>query len=296
MLAKKDRIVVAGLLLTLLATPAWADADVDETVKAGDKGVVLVENIAGHVEIVGWDRDEVRVKGVLSGDAEKVVVDGGKKVRIKVKYPRRSKNLTGGADLVINVPNGSSVGIECISAGIEISGVTGSIDAESISGTVVVSGRCEEVEAESISGNIKIDCDDAQIAAGSISGNIKASGSRSDVDVGSVSGNIELDFDLLLGLDLESVSGKAVVAADLDPNGNFDFEMHSGSLNLTLPADVGASFRVESFSGGIDNGFGQKSRRTSKYAPGRELEFSTGDGDARVRIDMFSGDVIIHKK
>jgi len=163
-------IMAVGLLVALLTVPALADQEVSETVKAKSNGVVLVENIAGSIEVIGWDRDEVKVEGRLTGDVEKVEVDGGKKVTIEVKYPRNMKNMTGGADLVIHVPAGSRVDIECISAWIDVQGVTGTVDAESISGAVTIKGDCEEIEAESISGSITVDSEAREISVGSISG------------------------------------------------------------------------------------------------------------------------------
>jgi len=59
--------------------------------------------------------------------------------------------------------------------------------------------------------------------------------------------------------------------------------------------DVDAEFQIETFSGGIDNAFGQKSRKTSKYTPNRELEFTNGNGSAQVEIESFSADVILKK-
>jgi len=289
------KILVAGLMVALLAVPAVADEGVSKTVKAKANGLVLIENIAGSIEVIGWDRNEVKVEGTLTGDAQEVVIDDGKKTRIQVKYPRRIKNLKGGADLVIHVPAGSRVDIECISAVIEVRDVTGAVEAESISGDVDISGDCKAVEAESISGNVLVKSSARKISAESISGRIRVFGETAKVNAESVSGSIELTFDRFLAANVESVAGDATVEGDLDSDGRFSFEMHSGTLELILPADVDAEFQIETFSGGIDNGFGQKAHKTSKYAPGRELEFSNGSGEARVEIDTFSGDVIISK-
>ena len=123
-----------------------------------------------------------------------------------------------------------------------------------------------------------------------------ARGGEAEVEAETVSGSIVLEFERFLNLSVEPVSGGAEVSGDLAADGEFSFELHSGTLELTVPGDVSAEFRVATFSGGIDNGFGQKSRKTSKYTPGRELEFSNNGGEARVRIDTFSGDVVINRK
>ncbi len=291
-----NSIMVVGLLFTLLAMPVVADEDVNQTVDAKSNSLVLVENIAGSIEIIGWDRDEIKVEGTLRGDAEKVIVEGGKKAKIKVKYPRKQRNLKGGADLVIHVPSGGRVSVECISADISVEGVTGKVSAESISGSVDITGDCEEVDIESISGRVTVNSSASEISMNSISGKIIATGAVAEVRAESVNGTVDLTFDKFLALSAGSVSGDASISGDLDADGSFKIELHSGTLELTVPADIDADFQIVTFSGGIDNGFGQKSHKTSKYAPGRELEFTNGSGDARVQIDTFSGDVIIRKK
>ena len=52
-------------------------------------------------------------------------------------------------------------------------------------------------------------------------------------------------------------------------------------------------FEVETFSGRIKNAFGPEAERTSEYAPGQELRFTTGGGDASVEVESFSGTVEI---
>jgi len=287
----------ATLLVMALAAPVVAaDREVKESGPASAHGMVLIENVSGSVVVVGWDRDEVSVEGTLSGDIKELEFQTGKKkTRIEVVWPKKQKNVKGEANLVVKVPAGCQLEVECISAYIEVSEVTGSVDASSISGDVTITGKCEELEAESISGDVFIKGGASEIEIGSISGKVKAAGSVSEVDAQTVSGSIDLDFDKFLNLNVESLAGDATVKGDLDSEGSFSLDLHSGDLTLTVPGGVSADFEIETFSGEIDNAFGQKSRKTSKYAPGRELEFTTGGGDARVRINTFSGDVVIRK-
>lgn len=289
--------LLTGLLVLTLAAPAaLADTDVNESGPAAADGIVMIENISGSIVVIGWDKAEISMTGTLTGDVKEVEFKTGKKKsRIKVIYPKNRKNIKGGADLVIKVPRNSRLEVECISAPIEISEVTGMVDASSISGDVTVTGECEALEAESISGDVYVKGGGREVEIASISGKVKASGKSSEVDAQTVSGSIDLDFDTFLNLNVESVAGGATVKGDLDEGGSFSFDLHSGDLYLTVPGGVSADFEIETFSGDIDNGFGQKSRKTSKYAPGRELEFTTGGGDARVRINTFSGDVVIKK-
>lgn len=289
--------LLTGVLVLAVAAPVVAaDREVKESGPASAEGMVMIENVSGSVTVVGWDKNEISLEGTLSGDIEELEFEtGSKKSRIKVVWPKKNKNVKGEAHLVINVPAGSHLEVEGVSAWVEVSEVTGTVEAESVSGDVTVTGECEELEAESISGDVYVEGGAPEVEISSISGKVKATGKVSEVDAQTVSGSIVLDFESFLGLNVESVAGYAKVKGDLDGDGSFNLDLHSGDLILAVPASVSADFEVETFSGEIDNAFGQKSRKTSKYAPGRELEFTTGGGDARVRINTFSGDVVIKK-
>jgi len=292
----KSLAVLVAVLALALALPAAADQEIKESGPASADGTVMIENVSGSVVITGWDKNEISMEATISGDIQEIEFKTGeKKSWIKVEWPKK-KNVKGEANLVIKVPAGSHLEVECVSADIEISQVTGSVEAASVSGDVTVTGQCRKIEAESISGDVVLEGGAAEIDVSSISGMLKARGKVSEVEASTVSGDIDLEFDKFLNLGLESVAGNATVTGDLDGDGSFSFDLHSGELELTVPANVSADFEIETFSGEIDNAFGQKSRKTSKYAPGRELEFSNGGGDARVRINTFSGDVVIRHK
>jgi len=79
----------------------------------------------------------------------------------------------------------------------------------------------------------------------------------------------------------------------LMPNARVEMETVSGEIKFTMKPPVNAEFDMESFSGDIDNCFGQKARDKSRYGPGSELSFTQGSGGARVSINSLSGDITI---
>jgi DUF4097 and DUF4098 domain-containing protein YvlB len=283
--------------LVLVAAVALAgERTVDERANADADGTVVIENISGSIVVEGWDKNEVHVTGTLGEDVEELEFKAsGRKTRVEVKYPRKTKNIDEGADLVIKVPAGSRVEVECVSAPVTVTGVRGEIYASSISGDVEVSGRCEAVTAETISGEVRVDVDAPRVSAESISGTVSAKGKVAEVTAGVVSGEIDLVFEQYTDLEVEAVSGTITVSGDLAKGAKIDIEVHSGDITLEVPGSVSAEFRIDTFSGDIDNDFGHEANKTSKYTPGKELEFTVGDGGARVRINTFSGDVVIRK-
>lgn len=288
-------LIVAALALT--ASMAMAGEPVERRGKASSKGTVYIDNMVGSIEVIGWDKNEVHLEGTLGRDVEELEFETGKKKTvIEVNYPRKSSNISDGAELVIHVPKGSRVMVEGISAEVMVSKVEGAIEAESISGNVTVTGGKEKVEAESISGTVRVETRAREIMAESISGRVMVVGDKAEIEAATVSGSIELECDVFLEVSVETVSGTITAAGDLHPDGDFSFDAVNGSITLIVPGDVSAVFEVTTFNGGIDNDFGQKAHRTSRYAPGRELEFTNGDGDAQVEINSFNGDVRIKKQ
>jgi DUF4097 and DUF4098 domain-containing protein YvlB len=93
-----------------------------------------------------------------------------------------------------------------------------------------------------------------------------------------------------------SVSGDVEFTGSVASDGSFRFESHNGDVVLNLPAKTSAEFEVSTFNGDIVNEHGPEARRSSRYGPGRELNFTAGSGDARVDISTFNGDIRILKK
>jgi hypothetical protein len=90
---------------------------------------------------------------------------------------------------------------------------------------------------------------------------------------------------------VSSVSGEISVQAELTPTARVEMGSVSGTVTLRIKPPVNADFDIESFSGDIENCFGQKARDTSKYTPGSELNFTLGNGGARVEIETLSGEI-----
>lgn len=295
---KEGRIValLAALALGGAFPAAAAAEEIARSGPAPSDGTVAIENIAGSIEVTGWDREEIDLKGTFGEDVEELEFSTGKKSVIKVVYPKHAKNIDDGADLTIKVPAGSRLEIDGISCPIGVSGVDGKVFVSSISGEVRITGDPQAIDAESISGDLIVDGRCGQVSVQSISGQVTVAGGTAAVEASTVSGALVLQAEKFKELSVESVTGEAEITGALEAKGSFSFDLHSGDLVLTVPADVSADFAVETFSGDIVNDFGAQSRKVSTYTPGRELEFTTGQGEARVRINTFSGNVTIRKE
>jgi len=322
-------VPVAAILVAFAAiSPAGAQTPVDRTVATPATGTVHIENLSGEVHVVGWDRAEVRVTGMLGEGTERLDVEArGHDVRVEVVTPRNARNVRG-SELQIRVPARKDVRVRTTSADISLEGVTGSVDAQSTSGSVQVAGSPARVRAVSTSGGVAVDASTSTVEANSTSGAVRISGSaRESVQAGAISGHVDVLASApevmaksvsgeitvanasrrlaahtvsgsirvsggpLQYAAMESVSGDVEFNANLARDAAINAQSHSGSITLVLPAGLEARFQATTFSGEIQNDFGPSARPVSQYAPGRELEFITGSGGALVTAKSFSGQI-----
>ena len=271
---------------------------VDERRTVSAKPRVSIENVNGTVTVEGWDRKEVHVTGTIGSDVEEVEVDGTEdRLHIEVILPRHGRNLRSEADLLVKVPEGAEVTVDVVNCPIDVSKVDGALALESVNGDITVVGKPTRVSAQAVNGHIEITAPCTDTKAETVSGRILLNGVSGELVAGTVGGSVEVHgggkFE---SAECRSVSGDIDFEGDPEGTATFDFEAHSGDVTLHVSAGISAEFEISTFSGDIDNAFGQKPRRTSEYVPGRELSFTIGNGSARISISSFSGDVYVMKK
>jgi len=285
------------ILISLLATTAFAE-DVNRTVDAAKDGHVEVSNISGEITIEGWNQSKVEVTGTIGRDVKELIVErDGDEVLIKVKLPNRSSSASD-ADLRIKIPAGSSINVGTVSADIDVSDVNGEQSLHTVSGNVTTESRGEDVSAESVSGDVEVSGDnsDSEVEANTVSGDVMIRRVSGEVVGESVSGSVEVEGGSFDRADLNTVNGEVNFEGELRNDGRLSIETVNGSVDVEFVGAVSAKINIETFNGGIRNCFGPKAERTSKYAPGWELDFTEGDGEGRVDISTMNGRVTVCKK
>ncbi len=111
-----------------------------------------------------------------------------------------------------------------------------------------------------------------------------------------MSGDVRIGGGSVERLRVNAFSGDIEVEASPAKGASFVLDSHSGDITLRLPGDLDAKVAFNSFSGDVENEFGPGARSTSDYGPGRELEFTSGSGEASIRINTFSGDTRVLRK
>lgn len=308
-------VVASFSLLTLTSSTAYAndsdyDSDedappaashkVDETRPAKADGEVRIDNLAGTVKIHGWDKDQVHITGTLGSVVRRLEInsdDSGISIKVVLPHNVHSDECGECADLTIDVPAGSRVEASTVSADIEARGLTGAARLGTVSGTLVLESSAARVDVHSISGDVTVSgsAKNANITATSVSGGVHVTGVDGSLHAESVSGDVKVSDGHLTGAELSSTSGNLTFLGSLAKGGDYEFHNVSGDVELGLGSSTSAHFDVSSFSGDIDNSFGPRPNRVSKYSPGMELHFTNGSGDAQLSARTLSGDIRIHE-
>ncbi|MGB7492223.1 MAG: DUF4097 family beta strand repeat-containing protein, partial [Thermoanaerobaculia bacterium] len=220
------------MAIALAAGGVWAGESVDITKSASATPTVEIENLAGSVKIHGWDREEIKVTGVLGDDTDGLDFSGSNdnfdiEVEIPDSYGWRHRDLD--SDLEIWLPAGSSLAIETVSASIRVSGVNGRLELESVSGEVTVDGAPTSADVETVSGSIELSGSETLAVAESVSGKIELSGVAGRVEAATVSGSIRVEASDIEQGEFEAVSGSVRFTGALSPGARLSAESHSGS-------------------------------------------------------------------
>jgi hypothetical protein len=259
---------------------------------------VQIEIISGRIEIEGWDRNEVRVQ-VDGDETRRLDIEAGRKqVSIRSRgLGRRGFPWAGSdreVDVSVFVPVGSRIKARTMNGPIRAEGVGGVLNFNSANGDIEVKGSPSEARLETINASIELEGPASRVDARTVNGSIKLKGVSSEVSASTISGSIEVEADTLERADLKTLSGSIELATRLADRARANIKSFSGSIRLELPRDTSARFDIQSFSGGIRNELTTSSSSSGPRGGGQHLEFSTDEGDGRVKIESFSGGVEIH--
>ena len=268
---------------------------VDARRTASADALVEIENPAGSIKVVGWDRAEVAVTGRLGAGAEGLDFTGSEsRIHIGVDTERNPHSVF--SSLEVRVPARSRLHIESFAGSIAVSEVSGTVSAETVNGSITVGGQAREIQAESVNGSVEVAGASTHTHAESVNGSVTVSGASGDLDASTVNGRLEVTGGSFSRAHLETVSGSLSFQGALGSRATFEAETVSGPVTIALPAAVGADFSISTFSGSVDNAFGPAATRATRHTPEKELEFSTGGGGASVSIRTLSGPITIRKR
>lgn len=288
------RTLVAALLALSPAIGA-AQERVSRTRAAEADGVVHIDNPAGSIRVIGWDRAEVAVSGTVGAGGAGVSLRGDKRrTRVEVETAGNPHGVH--SDLEVRVPAGSAVNIESFGASISVSEVTGTVTAETVNGDIRVGDAPRGVRAESVNGGVSVSSRGGRVQAESVNGPVTVRGAGGEINASTVNGPLTVTGGTFQRGRLETVNGRVLFEAGLAAGASLAVETVSGEVELALPAGTAADFDVTTFSGDIRNELGPPARRVGEYTTEKELAFSTGGGGATVTIETLSGSIVLRRR
>jgi hypothetical protein len=285
------------IALVLAALPAAGAAQdrINRTRAAAPDGVVHIENPAGSVRVIGWDRAEVAVTGALGHGAYGLNLRGDKR-RTVVEVETEGNPHGAHSEIEVRVPAGSDVVIESFGASVSVSEVRGTVTAETVNGDIRVGEAPREVQAESVNGGVSVASRGGRVRAESVNGPVTVRGAGGEINASTVNGPLSVTGGTFERGRLETVNGRILFEAGLAAGGSLEVETVSGEVELALPAGTAADFTVSTFSGDIRNELGPAAQRASRHTTEKELTFSTGGGGAKVTVETLSGGIVLRRR
>lgn len=296
--------LIASIVLTCLASTSGADAaDFEQRAAMAPGGDLEVSNVAGSVEIRGWSRKEIQVVAELASDNDHVEFEirdnsafvGVRSERDRGKGNHWHRNQHKDVDFVIHVPRATRIAVNTVSADIDVRELSSDQRLESVSGDVTIELNGQEASIRTVSGDVMVNGDGTveRLKVNTVSGDMKLNGVGGELRIESVSGDLDVTGETFRRLLGKTVNGDLDFRGELSKGGEIDFGAINGDVDILLPDLYDIEFNLETFNGDIDKIFGYNSSRKSRYAPGRILRLTEGDGDSRIRIDTLNGDISI---
>ena len=286
-------VVITAVGLLLCAPPAAAQKKVERKIPLGMEGALRIANMVGSVVVHGWNKDTVMVRGTLGAGNTFFMGGGytGAKMFVEATDDRDPKP----SQLEVWVPSRVRLWIKTATANIDVSDVTGGLDLYVVSGTIDVRGDPHELNAEAIDGDIHVVGSPFWLRAKTATGTITFQGASSDVGLSTVSGPINVYGGVFERTKIESVTGNIAFAGKLDRGGIFDFDTHSGSVEIGIPEKTGASVSAVTIAGTITNNLSIHPPIPGRFGRGAELTMELSGGGARVSVRTFKGPITLRR-
>jgi DUF4097 and DUF4098 domain-containing protein YvlB len=282
-----------ALALVCCASPIEAQSKVERKIPLGMEGALRVVNMVGSVIVHGWNKDTVLVRGSL-GSGDKFFAGGGY-TGVKMFVESENDRDPRPAKLELWVPARVKLWIKTATANIDVNDVTGGLDLYVVSGTITVSGNPHDLNAEAIDGDVHVAGSPSWLRAKTATGAITFQGASADLGLSTVSGTIKVDGGVFERAKLETVTGNIIFGGKLDRSGAFDFDTHSGSVDIAIPEATSVGISVVTITGTITNNLSKKAAVPGRFGRGAELTMDLSGGGAKVSVRTFKGPVTLRR-
>lgn len=236
-----------GVAAGVVAAPFTLSAQMrsDTTLSIDASATVEIVSRGGDIRVrTGADRRlSVRSDG---GDAQSLVSGSGRALRIDASGQRSRDNV----DLSIELPRGTVVLLRTHNGDISVSGTEADVEVRSTSGDIeVIAARqlriatvAGDISARNISDGVRISTTSGDITLDNVTGDVEVAGTSSDVTLRDITSR---------RVQVQVVSGDVYWAGAFDDAGRYEFNAHSGDVQLQVPANARALLDVQTFNGEV---------------------------------------------
>jgi len=278
--------MIALLLVALALGPADAVRDTTFQVREGDR--LVLEGFRGELEVTGWDGEEMRVEA--RGRDEDLIFRldrRGNALSLNVLDP---KGRDRDAELRIRLPSwmelevrgrGFDADVRGLDGSVVLNTLDGDLTLHGLSGPVRATSSDGEIDARELSGSVELSTGDGEVTLRDCSGSLT---------VFSVDGEVTMTDMRALNIEARSTEGDLSFSGELLSGGDYAFHTHNGEIWIGLDPPVNLSATVLAYDGEFEAGF---PIRTQGFESGKSIEFTVGDGSARLVLEAFNGDITL---
>ncbi|HET9010457.1 MAG TPA: DUF4097 family beta strand repeat-containing protein [Gemmatimonadaceae bacterium] len=286
----RSRVAIAAVAAAVSPIVACAQ-QTDTTIAVQPNARVQIQNFAGSIRVVAWDRNAVRVHAGQSRRDE-VRVQGGE-AALSIVTVNKS-GVPAPLDYEITVPVRASLDISGTYTDITIEGVRGSVSATTVQGGVSLRGGDGVISLKSVEGAVTAQDATGRIEVNGVNKGLVLRNVNGDIAAETVNGSIELDGIESSDVDAETVNGRVTYVGSIRDRGRYRFGSHNGTITISIPERSNATVAAMSYQGTFSSRFelpkmiADGSARVSGRA-----NFALGTGSARIEAESFQGDIIL---
>jgi len=268
---------------------------INKTIKVKSLEHLLINNLRGDVEVIGWDKQEISIQGELDDSAQGLKIkDKGHKVYIKVKM-KGDSHSGDGSDLKIFMPSETSLWFKGVDTSFTFNNLDSGIEGRTINGDLIIKQAQEKINVSTVSGDISVNESSGILSLESVTGTVDFSGKYSKAYAKSMSGEIFAKIDNIQALKTENVSGKTFVEGKLQEDAYIKLTSVSGDIKYKTIGKLNAACKLESqFGGKIKNKI-TKDLPEESMLQQQKLNFVSGDGSGKLIINTVTGSVAIEE-
>jgi len=284
----KQALLLVAILL--IARPAAAESiEID----VGRDTTLLLEVHSGTLIVQTWDRDQVQMQAWADDDVDLDLSRRGRRIRgtIKGEYGHPVD-----ADVEVRIPKWMPLEIKGRDLDCELEGLEASVDARVLGGDLLIDGGRDRIRVRSVHGSVTLRGSSGLIDIHATNEDIRMRDVSGEIVAETVHGDIRIEGALVTAVELVSTSGDIIYDGTIDREGEYFLSTHDGDIRLAVPPDTSALLEIETYEGGVYASGAEIEQALVEVRRDREFRAELGDGQARVRLQNFNGDIELYDR